>query len=89
MMKKQNIHIICLIVCIITCLFLATAVAAEITDEGVAVTVYSLELLGLGLILAALYLQGRETRERFWTVEGTLDRVLGKAPLNAPEKKGA
>jgi hypothetical protein len=57
---------------------------------GVAVTGWtSLELLGLGLILAALYLQGRETRERVWTREGTLERVLGKAPLNVPGKKGA
>jgi hypothetical protein len=56
---------------------------------GVAVTIISLELLGLGLILAALYLQGRETRERVWTDEGTLDRVLGKAPRNAPRTKGA
>jgi len=56
---------------------------------GVAVTIFSLELLGLGLILAALYLQGRETRERVWTSEGTLDRVLGKAPLNVPGTKRA
>jgi len=57
---------------------------------GVAVTFGStLELFGLGLILAALYLQGRETRERVWTEEGTLDRLLGKAPLNTPGRKGA
>ncbi len=48
---------------------------------GVAVTIYSLELLGLGLILAALYLQGREEREKIWGSEETLDRFLGKAPL--------
>jgi len=48
---------------------------------GVAVTIYSLELLGLGLILAALYLQGREDREKIWGSEETLDRFLGKAPL--------
>jgi len=40
-----------------------------------------LELLGLGLILAALYLQGREDREKIWGSEETLDRFLGKAPL--------
>ena len=55
---------------------------------GVAVTTTSLELLGLGLILAALYLQGRESRERIWTSEGTLDRLLGKAPVNAGKPKG-
>ncbi len=53
---------------------------------GIAVTgLSSFELLGLGMILAALYLQGREQREKIWESEGTFDRVLGKAPL----RKGA
>ncbi len=39
-----------------------------------------LELVGLGLILLALYLQGRVGRERIWTSESTLDRALGSAP---------
>jgi len=52
---------------------------------GVAVTGWSaLEYFGVGLILAALYLQGREQRERVWESERTLDRLLGKAP----RKKG-
>jgi hypothetical protein len=38
------------------------------------------ELVGLGLILLALYLQGRVVRERIWTTEPTLDRALGNAP---------
>ena len=38
------------------------------------------ELVGLGLILLALYLQGRVERERIWTTEPTLDRALGSAP---------
>jgi hypothetical protein len=54
---------------------------------GVAVTIFSLELLGLGLILAALYLQGREEREKIWTTEGTLDRFLGKAPSGKGTRK--
>ena len=33
---------------------------------GVMLTVSMLELLGLGLILAALYLQGRIEREKVW-----------------------
>ena len=41
----------------------------------------SLNYLGLGLILAALFLQGKEEREKIWGTEGTLDRFLGKAPL--------
>jgi hypothetical protein len=47
---------------------------------GVAVAFFSLELLGLGIILAAIYLQGREGREKIWTTESALDRFLGKAP---------
>jgi hypothetical protein len=38
------------------------------------------ELIGLGLILLALYLQGRVERERIWTTESTLDRATGLAP---------
>jgi hypothetical protein len=48
---------------------------------GVAVTAYSLELLGLGLILAALYFQGKIEREKIWGSEEAIDRFLGKAPL--------
>jgi Na+/H+ antiporter NhaC len=51
---------------------------------GVAVSYGSLlELLGLGIILAALYLQGREQKEKVWTTESSLDRLLGKAPMGA------
>lgn len=46
---------------------------------GVAMTyLTSLEILGLGIILAALYLQGREQKEKIWTSESTMDRFLGK-----------
>ncbi len=46
---------------------------------GVAMTyLTSLEILGLGIILAALYLQGREEKEKIWTSESTPDRFLGK-----------
>ncbi len=38
------------------------------------------ELVGLGLVLLALYLQGRVKRERIWTTEETLERALGSAP---------
>lgn len=49
---------------------------------GTGVTYFtSLELLGLGIILLALYLQGREEREKIWKDESSLDRLLGKAPL--------
>jgi hypothetical protein len=50
-----------------------------IATLGVAVTYLPpLEILGLGIILAALYLQGREEKEKIWTTESTLDRLLGK-----------
>jgi hypothetical protein len=46
------------------------------------------ELLGLGLILAALYLQGRMTREKIWTgSESTLERTLGSAKHPVSNKK--
>ena len=54
---------------------------------GVFFTVYLLELLGLGLILGALYLQGRINREKIWGSEGTLDRFLGSAPVHRANKK--
>jgi hypothetical protein len=54
---------------------------------GVAVTIFSLELLGLGLILAALYLQGREEREKIWGSEDVFDRFFGKAPLGEGTRK--
>src|SRR5512137_2846521 len=43
----------------------------------IALTMSSFELLGLGLILAALYLQGKITREKVWKDEGSLERFLG------------
>ena len=46
---------------------------------GVAMTyLTALEILGLGIILAALYLQGREEKEKIWTTESTMDRFMGK-----------
>jgi hypothetical protein len=46
-----------------------------------------LELLGLGLILLALYLQGKIERERVWNDEGTLERLLGSVPYYKTNKK--
>jgi hypothetical protein len=45
---------------------------------GLFVTWAGLDLLGLGLVLAALFLQGRISRERVWHSEGTLKRLLGE-----------
>jgi hypothetical protein len=38
------------------------------------------ELIGLGIILAALYFQGKVTRERVFSDESAWDRLSGKAP---------
>jgi hypothetical protein len=54
---------------------------------GVVLTVSTLELLGLGLILGALYLQGRIVREKVWEREGTLQRFLGSVPISRANKK--
>lgn len=54
---------------------------------GVFFTIYMLELLGLGLILGALYLQGRIEREKVWRSEGTLQRFLGSVPIRSANKK--
>jgi len=48
---------------------------------GLALTIYSLELLGIGVILGALYLQGRIVREKIWGDERTLQRFLGSVPV--------
>jgi hypothetical protein len=53
----------------------------------VTLTMSDFELLGLGLILAALYLQGRIVREKVWKDEGTLDRFLGSVPKRRANKK--
>lgn len=49
-----------------------------------------MELLGLGMILLALYLQSAIVRERdrIWSADsGTLDRALGKATLQKADRK--
>jgi len=47
----------------------------------------SFDLLGLGLILGALYLQGRITREKIWGNEGTWERLAGSAPRPRANKR--
>jgi uncharacterized membrane protein YfcA len=45
------------------------------------------ELLGLGLILLALYLQVNRKKEKVWTNEGTLERFLGSVPIQRTNKR--
>jgi hypothetical protein len=62
-------------------------VYGAVATLGVAFAVYMLELLGLGLILGALYLQGRIEREKVWGSEGMLQRFLGSVPIRRANKK--
>jgi len=62
-------------------------VYGAIATLGVMLAVSLLELLGLGVILGALYLQGRIVREKVWGSEGTLQRLLGSVPINRANKK--
>ena len=50
-------------------------------------TMPDFELLGLGLILAAMYLQGRIEREKIWKNEDTFTRFLGSVPRPRANKK--
>jgi len=50
-------------------------------------TMPDFELLGLGLILAALYLQGRIVREKIWGNEDTFTRFLGSVSRHKANKK--
>ena len=45
------------------------------------------EILGLGLILAAMYLQGRIVREKVWENEDTFTRFIGSVPRQKANKK--
>jgi len=62
-------------------------VYGAIATLGVMLAVSLLELLGLGVILGALYLQGRIVREKVWGSEGPLQRLLGSVPINRANKK--
>jgi hypothetical protein len=63
-------------------------VYGAVATLGVAFTINSQELLGLGIILGALYLQGRIAREKIWGGnEGVLQRFLGSVPINRANKK--
>jgi len=50
-------------------------------------TMPDFELLGLGLILAAMYLQGRLVREKVWGNEDTFTRFTGSVPRPRANKK--
>ena len=53
----------------------------------ITLTMENFEILGLGLILAALYLQGKIEREKIWKNEETFQRFIGSVPINRTNKK--
>jgi hypothetical protein len=60
-----------------------------VASLGFQITYYAqdYEILGLGLILGALYLQTNREKEKVWKNEGTLDRFLGSVPRNRANKR--
>ena len=54
---------------------LATAGAGEI------ILFPSVDILGVGIVLLGLYLQGQVPREKVFTNEPVLERLLGKTPV--------
>jgi hypothetical protein len=45
------------------------------------------EMIGLGIVLLALYLQGRIEREKIWKNEGMFQRFLGSVPRAGANKR--
>ncbi|MCX6689457.1 MAG: ABC transporter permease [Methanoregula sp.] len=45
------------------------------------------EMIGIGLVIASLYLQARHEREHVWKNESTLERFLGSVPRPKANKK--
>ncbi|WP_321504149.1 ABC transporter permease [uncultured Methanoregula sp.] len=45
------------------------------------------EILGLGLILAGIYLVTNQKKEKVWKNETTFQRFLGSVPINRTNKK--
>jgi len=54
---------------------------------GLTLTMPNFELLGLGLILAAMYLQGKIVREKVWENEDTFTRFIGHVARPMANKK--
>jgi hypothetical protein len=60
--------------------------ALALLGASITFTTESFEILGLGLILAALYLQGRLQREKVWTTEDTAERITGRVRIKKAGK---
>ena len=64
-------------------------VYSAIASLGLQITVYvpDFELLGLGLVLLAMYLLVNQEKEKVWKNEGTLERFTGSVPVRKANKK--
>ncbi len=64
-------------------------VYGAVASLGFQVTVYfpDFELLGLGLILLAMYLLVNRKKEKIWTNESTARRFLGSVPVKRANKR--
>jgi hypothetical protein len=60
---------------------------AALASLGLAFSIFGSELIGLGCILGALYLQGRIERERIWGEESAIERLFG-ATRRSTDKGG-
>lgn len=58
-----------------------------LATAGIAVLEFGMPFLGIGFVLAALYLQGRDEREKIWTSEGNLERFFGAVKTKKRQKK--
>lgn len=57
---------------------------------GVGITYFWSEeasILGAGIVMLALYLQGKGEREKIWTNEPAITRLLGDVPRNTNKKQ--
>jgi len=53
---------------------------------GIAYLWPEISILGTAIVLLALYLQGKETREKVWTTEPPVARFFGSAPVQRTKR---
>ena len=58
-----------------------------LASAGIAAGFFGQLFLGIGLVLAALYLQGRDEREKIWSDEGNLERFFGAVKTKKRKQK--
>jgi len=56
--------------------------ALATTGAGIVYLCPEVSILGTGVVLLGLYLQGKEEREKIWTDEPAITRFFGSVPRN-------